>query len=220
MGRTSSPGFICVLSDPDTFPSLCPGARSKNALDWSAEDIHELRPPASGYSSAWRGRSTGNAARHWTTPRCPLRSCHPMLLRHLTSTLGMSATDIASVTSLYKDRATRFGASALGTATRWLRGCGRHHKALLADALRELATTAVSVNDLVHQSEHWLFDRRLVLPGDRNLRDMARHGICRPGECGARNDSHRRAARAHPQGAFAHVLKTIWTGGYTVLIGW
>lgn len=45
--------------------------------------------------------------------------------------------------------------------------------AQLADALSQMASVAASVNDLVKEAEHWLFDQKYLLPGERVLRDAA-----------------------------------------------
>lgn len=217
MGRTSLPGFYLRFVGSDTLPKSLSRREVEECFGLSAEDIHELRPPR------FRGTARLGAAVQLVmlraTGRHPdaLSGLPPVLLRHLTSTLGMSATDIASVTSLYKDRATRFEHQLWARQRVGFAVVDDTTKALLADALRELATTAVSVNDLVHQSEHWLFDRRLVLPGDRNLRDMARTAFADQ-ENAALETIRIGVPREHIHRALLHTFsKRSGPGGHTVL---
>lgn len=103
------PSFYLRFVGSDTLPKSLSKREVEECFGLSAEDIHELRPPR------FRGTARLGAAVQLVmlraTGRHPdaLSGLPPVLLRHLTSTLGMSATDIASVTSLYKDRDTRFG---------------------------------------------------------------------------------------------------------------
>jgi len=211
------PSFYLRFVGSDTLPKSLSKREVEECFGLSAEDIHELRPPR------FRGTARLGAAVQLVmlraTGRHPdaLSGLPPVLLRHLTSTLGMSATDIASVTSLYKDRDTRFEHQLWARQRVGFAVLADTTKALLADALRELATTAVSVNDLVHQSEHWLFDRRLVLPGDRALRDMARTAFADQ-ENAALETIRVGVPREHIHRALLHAFsKRSGPGGHTVL---
>ncbi|WP_431152956.1 DUF4158 domain-containing protein [Acidovorax facilis] len=158
----------------DTLPKSLSKREVEECFGLSIEDIQELRPPR------FRGTARLGAAVQLVMLRATGR--HPdafsglpsVLLRYLTSALGMHATDIASVTSLYKDKDTRYEHQLWARERVGFAVVDDTTKPLLADALGEFSASAVSVDDLIQQSEHWLFDRRLVLPGDRTLRDMAR----------------------------------------------
>ncbi|MBP8100592.1 MAG: Tn3 family transposase [Burkholderiaceae bacterium] len=168
------PSFYLRFVGSDTLPKSLSKREVEESFGLSVEDIDALRPPR------FRGTARLGAAVQLVMLRATGRhpdafsGLPPVLLRHLTTTLGMSATDIASVTSLYKDKDTRFAHQLWAREHSGFTVIEDTTKALLADALGALAATAVSVDDLVHQAEHWLFDRRLVLPGDRTLRDLAR----------------------------------------------
>lgn len=92
----------------DTLPKSLSKREVEECFGLSIEDIQELRPPR------FRGTARLGAAVQLVMLRATGR--HPdafsglpsVLLWHLTSALGMNATDIASVTSLYKDKDTRY----------------------------------------------------------------------------------------------------------------
>ncbi|MDP2987685.1 DUF4158 domain-containing protein, partial [Hydrogenophaga sp.] len=211
------PSFYLRFVGSDTLPKSLSRREVEECFGLSAEDILELRPPR------FRGTARLGAAVQLVmlraTGRHPdaLSGLPPVLLRHLTSTLGMSATDIASVTSLYKDRDTRFEHQLWARRRVGFVVLDDTTKALLADTLRELSASAVSVNDLVHQSEHWLFERRLVLPGDRTLRDMARTAFAAQ-EQAAIETVRSGVPREHIDRAIFHAFsKRSGPGGHTVL---
>lgn len=200
-----------------TLPRSLSKREVEECFGLSAEDIEELRPPR------FRGTARLGAAVQLVMLRATGRhpdafsGLPPVLLRCLTSALGMHATDIASVTSLYKDRDTRYAHQLWARERVGFAVVDDTTKSLLADALGELSASAVSVDDLVHQAEHWLFDRRIVLPGDRTLRDMARAAFA---------DQERSAITAirtgvpprQVQSALSHAFsKRSGPGGHTVL---
>ena len=200
-----------------TLPRSLSKREVEECFGLSAEDIEELRPPR------FRGTARLGAAVQLVMLRATGRhpdafsGLPPVLLRCLTSALGMHATDIASVTSLYKDRDTRYAHQLWARERVGFAVVDDTTKSLLADALGELSASAVSVDDLVHQAEHLLFDRRIVLPGDRTLRDMARAAFA---------DQERSAITAirtgvpprQVQSALSHAFsKRSGPGGHTVL---
>ena len=96
------------------------------------------------------------------------------LLRHLSDALNLANTSIASLRSIYKRRETLYDHQ------KWARdraGLEVADDAVLNDlqmALTEFAKNAASVHDLVDQAMQWLFDKNVLIPADRTLRDLAR----------------------------------------------
>jgi len=96
------------------------------------------------------------------------------LLRHLATELGLSAINIASLRSIYARRQTLY------EHQRWAR---EHAQLEVADAavvselkraLSEYARDAASVDELVNHAMYWHYDRRMLIPHDRLLRDWCR----------------------------------------------
>ena len=97
-----------------------------------------------------------------------------LLLKSLCKSVGVRELEIASLRTLYNRAATK------SDHLRWARERAEFHlfssedQLQLVDALSQWSGSAISVDDLVKQSEIWLFERKCVLPGDRALRDEAR----------------------------------------------
>lgn len=112
-------------------------------------------------------RATGRSLDKVTTvPRA--------LLQSLCSSLGLSETAIATLKTLYKRPATQFADQKWAREASGLSPADDAVLMQLADALTELAATASSVDELVKHAEHWLFEHRHLLPGDRTIRDIGR----------------------------------------------
>lgn len=211
------PSFYLRFVGSNTLPKSLSTREAEECFGLSAEDIQELRPPR------FRGSARLGAAVQLVMLRATGR--HPdaftglpsVLLRHLTSTLGMNPTDIASIESLYKDRKTKYEHQLWARQQAGFEPVDEEAKALLADALGELSRSAISVDDLVQQSEQWCFDRRLVLPGDRLLRDMAR-GAFAEQERAAIETIRTSVPRRQIHAAVTHAFsKRSGPGGHTVL---
>jgi TnpA family transposase len=96
------------------------------------------------------------------------------LLKYIGTELGVPAPSIASLRSMYQRRATAT------TQQAW----AREHlglKVVAPEILKELeavlsaqAGEVVSTDELVTAAFHWLFERKVVIPGDRTIRDIAR----------------------------------------------
>lgn len=99
------------------------------------------------------------------------------LLKSLCISLALNDTAIATLKTLYKRSATRFAHQKWAREASGLSPADESTLKQLADALTELAATASSVDELVNEAEHWLFDRRHLLPGDSAIRDIARQAF-------------------------------------------
>ncbi|MEQ1597194.1 MAG: Tn3 family transposase [Casimicrobium sp.] len=97
------------------------------------------------------------------------------LLRHLSAELNLNSTSIASLRSIYARRETLYDHQ------KWARNHANldlpdaDQSAELQIALAEFAKEAASVDELVNQAMNWLYDRKLLVPADRLLRDWSRN---------------------------------------------
>ena len=112
-------------------------------------------------------RATGRSLAH-------VASIPRTLLKSLCSALGLNETAIASLKTLYQRRSTLYEHHKWAVERSGLSSVDESALMQLQAALREIASTAVSVDELVKEAEFWLFGRRHLLPGDRLLRDASR----------------------------------------------
>ena len=97
-----------------------------------------------------------------------------LLLKSLCKSVGVRELEIASLRVLYNRAATK------SDHLRWARERAEFHafstddQRQLVEALSQWSGSAISVDDLVKQSEIWLYERKCALPGDRALRDASR----------------------------------------------
>lgn len=115
-------------------------------------------------------RATGRTMNHIAgVPR--------LLLHSLCQALGTPVRDIATLRSIYDRPAT------LSAHLDWIRrhtGFRNADAAVLTEleaALQELSHSAPSVDDLVRQAECWLYERSVILPGERVLRSVCNRGF-------------------------------------------
>lgn len=100
-----------------------------------------------------------------------------LLLQSLCRALGTPVRDIATLRSIYARPAT------LSAHLDWIRqhtGFRDVDAEVLSEleaALQELSHTAPSVDDLVRQAERWLYERSVILPGERVLRSLCNRGF-------------------------------------------
>ena len=112
-------------------------------------------------------RTTGRSLAH-------VASIPRTLLKSLCSALGLNETAIGSLKTLYQRRSTLYEHRKWAVERSGLSSVDESALMQLQAALREIASTAVSVDELVQEAELWLFDRSHLLPGDRVLRDASR----------------------------------------------
>lgn len=96
------------------------------------------------------------------------------LLQALCRALALSETSIASLKTLYGRRSTLYEHQAWARQVSGFVDADGTALAKCTEVLGRLAGTVSSVDELVKQSEIWLFDHSYLLPGDRVLRDLAR----------------------------------------------
>lgn len=170
------PSFHLRFVGRDVLPKTLSARDVEESFGLSADDLLELK-------NGFRGNARIGAAYQLVVLRATGRSPDALtgipkaLLAYMTSAMGMRATDIASLASLYKDAHTS------GQHKEWARTRAGFQlvdddvKASLLDSLHQLSATAISVDDLVKQGEMWLYEKRRVLPSDRVIRDLAREAF-------------------------------------------
>ena len=96
------------------------------------------------------------------------------LLRHTAQVLAVSPPSIASLRSIYKRRQTLFKHQLWAKTYLGLRELAIDDEVALTAALLAQAADASHADDLVQSASHWLFTRRILIPGARRLQDWAR----------------------------------------------
>lgn len=96
------------------------------------------------------------------------------LLRHTAQVLAVSPPSIASLRSIYKRRQTLSKHQLWAKNYLGLRELELDDEAALTSALLAQAADASHADDLVQSASHWLFTRRILIPGARRLQDWAR----------------------------------------------
>lgn len=144
-------------------------------------------------------RATGRSFTHTKT-------LPAALLQHLSRTLGVTDITIASLRALYARQRTLF------EHRRWAfeaAGFRVSEDADLEEMLKSLqaqAGNAISIDDLVRAAELWLFDRKIQLPSDRAIRDVARDAFADAGVCALG------IVRHHvPPARLDHVLQAVFS---------
>ena len=100
------------------------------------------------------------------------------LLRRTAQVLAVSPPSIASLRSIYKRRQTLSKHQLWAKAYLGLRDLEPDDEtALTASLLLAQAADASHSDDLVQSASHWLFTRRILIPGSRRLQDWARNAF-------------------------------------------
>jgi TnpA family transposase len=100
------------------------------------------------------------------------------LLNHVGQQLGDSAPTIASLRSLYKKRKrTLYEHQAWAIEHLHLSEMGERQERMLYARMREIARTSASLDILIQYAREWMYERKLLIPSDRKLRDKARRAM-------------------------------------------
>lgn len=98
----------------------------------------------------------------------------PPLLTYLGRAVGMRAPTLASLRGIYKRRETLSEHQLWARRHLGIEDFDASRKEDLRAMLQAQAPDAASVDDLVTAAMHWLFDKKILIPADRTLRDLAR----------------------------------------------
>ncbi len=99
------------------------------------------------------------------------------LLRHIGARLELPAPKIASLRSIYRRRKTLFEHQAWAMDVAGFSRPTSKQLAHLTAHLRKEARYGISVDALVALGNVWLYQQNLINPGDRPIRDFARHAL-------------------------------------------
>ena len=96
------------------------------------------------------------------------------LLAYIGAQLDAPAPTIASLRARYKRRSTLYEHQAWAIRTMGFSYDTERQRAMLLATLRKSAVTARSIDTLVDIGNQWLYERKIIHPGDRPVRDIAR----------------------------------------------
>ena len=96
------------------------------------------------------------------------------LLRYVTETLQASPLTIASLRSLYARRPTLYEHQQWARDYLGLRDLDPSAETALVAMLALHAAEAAHADELVTSACHWLYDHRILIPGERRVQDWAR----------------------------------------------
>lgn len=96
------------------------------------------------------------------------------LLHHVGEAIGGRAPTIASLRSIYQRRPTHYEHQLWAKEYLGLKDVDKSTSDLLVDYLNAQANEVSSVDELVTSACRWLYERKLLIPSDRQVRDLAR----------------------------------------------
>jgi hypothetical protein len=108
---------------------------------------------------------------------CPLDAFETLpiaVLRHLGTALDIVPPELTSLRALYGRRSTLYEHQAWAAALLGFRPFTARRQRALARQVRREAHKAITLNRLVEFARRWLYERRILIPPDRRLRDLAR----------------------------------------------
>lgn len=96
------------------------------------------------------------------------------VLRHLGTELEIVTPESTSLRALYGRRSTLYEHQAWAADLLGFRPLTERRQRTLAIQVRREAHKAVTIHRLVEFAKRWLYERRILIPDDRRLRDLAR----------------------------------------------
>jgi hypothetical protein len=108
---------------------------------------------------------------------CPLDAFDSLptpVLKHLSLELNIATPELASLRTLYGRFRTVYDHQALAIQCLGFHPFTEHRRRMLALRIRDQAHQTFTIHRLVEFAKRWLYDRRIVIPADRLLRDLAR----------------------------------------------
>ncbi|WP_175795890.1 Tn3 family transposase [Burkholderia anthina] len=112
-------------------------------------------------------RASGQTLDHFgTLPR--------QLLRYVGERLGLPTPSIASLRTLYQRYKTQYEHQVWACKYLGLASIGDDQWAGLDAWMRQDAAESLTLDELLQHAHHWLYERRLLIPAERTLRDLGR----------------------------------------------
>jgi hypothetical protein len=96
------------------------------------------------------------------------------VLKHLSLELEIATPELASLRMLYSRHRTLYDHQTWAIQCLGFLPLTEHRQRMLGLRMREEAQQTFAIHRLVEFAKRWLYDRRIVLPADRLLRDLAR----------------------------------------------
>ena len=98
----------------------------------------------------------------------------PAVLRHLQTTRQIPTPELTSLRALYQRRSTLHDHQAWAIQLLDFRPLTERRQRALMRQVRHEALKAFTLNHLVEFAKRWLYERRMLIPADRRVRDLAR----------------------------------------------
>ena len=98
----------------------------------------------------------------------------PAVLRHLQTTLQIPTPELTSLRALYQRRSTLHDHQARAIQLLDFRPLTERRQRALMRQVRHEALKAFTINRLVEFAKRWLYERRMLIPADRRVRELAR----------------------------------------------
>lgn len=112
-------------------------------------------------------RASGHTLDHvGTLPR--------QFLRYIGDRLGLPTPTIASLRTLYQRYKTQYDHQVWGRDYLGLTTLGPDQRAGLEAWMRQDAAESLTMDELIQHAHYWLYERRILIPADRTLHDLAR----------------------------------------------
>lgn len=99
------------------------------------------------------------------------------LLEHLGNTLGIAVPTLASLRALYSRRSTLFEHQQWAAEILGFQSLTDRQERYLATLLREEAQKTVTQGQLLQFTKRWLYEKHILIPGERRLLDLVRAAI-------------------------------------------
>ncbi|MEX3939877.1 DUF4158 domain-containing protein [Paraburkholderia sp. BR10937] len=96
------------------------------------------------------------------------------LLRYIGERLSLPIPTIASLRTLYQRYKTQYDHQVWACEYLGLTSHGQGQLVDVAAWMEQDAAETLSMDDLIQHAHHWLYERRILIPAERKLRDLAR----------------------------------------------
>jgi len=107
-------------------------------------------------------------------PLDAFESLPPPVLKHLSTELHIAIPELASLRTLYRRHRTLYDHQAWAIQFLDFHPFTEHRQRMLGLRMRTEAHQTFTLHRLVEFAKRWLYDRRIIIPADRLLRDLAR----------------------------------------------
>jgi TnpA family transposase len=112
----------------------------------------------------------------------PFESVPPQLLAHLGEELGVPTPELTSLRVLYRRGRTLFEQQLWAARVLKLQPLAERQQRVLLTVLRREAQKGGTSEDLLSYSRRWLYEHRVLIPGERRLRDLVRTAMAQAEE--------------------------------------